>query len=86
MRQLVKNKKEACGKTEVTADFSSINPIKQTLWKMEMDITQHWRKKKSIPREVNCMVINPLYVTMKLATGQSHGSHQSYSCPLNIFP
>ena len=23
---------------------------------------------------------------MKLATGQNHGSHQSCSCPLNIFP
>jgi len=31
MRQLVKNQRTACGKTEVTADFSSINPIKHTL-------------------------------------------------------
>ena len=43
-------------------------------------------EKNSIAREVNCMVTNPSYVTMKLATAQSHGSHQSYSCPLNIFP
>jgi len=31
MRQLVKNQRAACGKTEVTADVSSINPIKHTL-------------------------------------------------------
>jgi len=52
---------------------------------MEMDITQYWSE-KSIAREVNCMVINPLFVTMKLATGQSHGSHKSSSCTLKIFP
>jgi hypothetical protein len=52
---------------------------------MKMDITQHWTE-KSKAREVNCMVINPLFVAMKLATGQSHGSYQSCSCTMKIFP
>lgn len=85
MRQMVKNQRAACGKTEVAADFSSINPIKHKLQKMKMDITQHWTE-KSKAREVNCMVINPLFVAMKLATGQSHGSYQSCSCTMKIFP
>jgi hypothetical protein len=62
VRQLVKIKKAGCGKTEVTADVSSITLITE---KMEMDITQYGGY-KGIEREVNCMV------TMKPATGQSH--------------
>jgi len=31
MRQLVKDQRAACGKTKVSADFSSINPTKHTL-------------------------------------------------------
>jgi hypothetical protein len=42
MGQLVKISKAGCGKTEVTADFLSINPIKQRYYKMEMDVTQYW--------------------------------------------
>jgi hypothetical protein len=68
MRQLVKNQKAACGKTEVNADLSTNNPIKHTLQKMEVDMTQYWRD-NSRAREIKCMVLKPLLVTMKPGIG-----------------